>query len=154
MPTALKRAVGTQPGNLLRRVAQLQQYLFVVFTHLGRLFRTHPAEAIDIDWVADNPGHAYILHGRPRHFISQHLRVTGEILKLRERLNDILAHHTGQALDRIAQDTERDYYMSGQEACDYGLVDQVVTQRLLVPSPSRSNGGGNGGEPPDGGKGS
>ncbi len=77
-----------------------------------------------------------------------------EILKLRERLNDILAHHTGQDLNRIAQDTERDYYMSGQEACDYGLVDQVVTERTLVPSPSRGNGSGNGGEPPDGGKGS
>jgi ATP-dependent Clp protease protease subunit len=77
-----------------------------------------------------------------------------EILKLRERLNDILAKHTGQDLNRIAQDTERDYYMSGQEACDYGLVDQVVTQRTLVPSPSRGNGGGNGGGSPDGGKGS
>ena len=75
-----------------------------------------------------------------------------EILKLRERLNEILAHHTGQPLDRIAQDTERDYYMSGQEACDYGVVDQVVTRRALVPAPGR--GSGNGGEPPDGGKGS
>lgn len=52
-----------------------------------------------------------------------------EILKLRDRLNDVLARHTGQPLEQIALDTERDYYMSGEEARDYGLVDQVVARR-------------------------
>ncbi len=52
-----------------------------------------------------------------------------EILRLREELNNILARHTGQPLERIAQDTDRDYYMSGEEAQAYGLVDQVITQR-------------------------
>jgi len=52
-----------------------------------------------------------------------------EILRLREELNQILAKHTGQPLERIAQDTDRDYYMSGEEAKAYGLVDQVITQR-------------------------
>ncbi len=66
-----------------------------------------------------------------------------EILKLRERLNEILAGHTGQPLDRIAQDTERDYYMSGEEARDYGLVDQVVVER--VGPPAATNGGGSSG---------
>jgi len=49
-----------------------------------------------------------------------------EILRLRERLNEILAHHTGQSLEAIARDTERDYYMSAQEAAEYGLVDKVL----------------------------
>jgi ATP-dependent Clp protease, protease subunit len=53
-----------------------------------------------------------------------------EILRLREELNNILARHTGQPLDRIAQDTDRDYYMSGEEAKAYGLVDQVITHRV------------------------
>jgi len=51
-----------------------------------------------------------------------------EILKIRERLNDILTKHTGQPLDRIAQDTERDYFMSGEEAKVYGLIDEVITK--------------------------
>jgi ATP-dependent Clp protease protease subunit len=51
-----------------------------------------------------------------------------EILKIRERLNEILAKHTGQPIDRIAQDTERDYFMSGDEAKRYGLIDEVITR--------------------------
>ncbi len=53
-----------------------------------------------------------------------------EILTLRERMNEILADLTGQKVERIAVDTERDYYMSSQEALEYGIVDQVVTSRL------------------------
>ena len=55
-----------------------------------------------------------------------------EILRLREKLNDILARHTGQPLDRIAKDTDRDYFMSGDEAKEYGLVDQVIVHRTLT----------------------
>jgi ATP-dependent Clp protease, protease subunit len=55
-----------------------------------------------------------------------------EILRLREKLNEILAKHTGQPIDRIAQDTDRDYFMSGDEAKEYGLVDQVITHRGLT----------------------
>ncbi len=53
-----------------------------------------------------------------------------EILKIRERLNQIMAHHTGQPLDKIAQDTERDYFMSGEEAKEYGLIDEVIVRSL------------------------
>jgi ATP-dependent Clp protease, protease subunit len=53
-----------------------------------------------------------------------------EILKIRERLNDILSKHTGQPLDKIALDTERDYFMSGEEAKRYGLIDEVITRPL------------------------
>jgi ATP-dependent Clp protease protease subunit len=52
-----------------------------------------------------------------------------EILKLRERMNEILAEHTGRPLAQIAADTERDYHMSGDEALAYGLVDKVVRER-------------------------
>jgi len=52
-----------------------------------------------------------------------------EILKTRDQLNRILAERTGQSLEKIQTDTERDYFMSADEAQSYGLVDQVVTQR-------------------------
>ncbi|RZT98065.1 ATP-dependent Clp endopeptidase proteolytic subunit ClpP [Rivibacter subsaxonicus] len=52
-----------------------------------------------------------------------------EILKLREQLNGILAERTGQSLDKIKADSERDYFMSAEEARGYGLVDQVISQR-------------------------
>ena len=52
-----------------------------------------------------------------------------EILKMRDRLNEVLAEHTGRSFEQIAKETERDYYMSGEEARAYGLVDQVVTHR-------------------------
>ena len=52
-----------------------------------------------------------------------------EIIRLRGELNGILANHTGQTLEKVEQDTERDYFMSGEEACAYGLIDQVLASR-------------------------
>jgi ATP-dependent Clp protease protease subunit len=52
-----------------------------------------------------------------------------EILKTREQLNKILADRTGQPLEKIQSDTERDYYLSAQEAKEYGLVDEVIEKR-------------------------
>ncbi len=52
-----------------------------------------------------------------------------EILKIREQLNMILANHTGQNLERISLDTDRDKFMSGQEAKEYGLIDAVLDRR-------------------------
>ena len=52
-----------------------------------------------------------------------------EILKTREQLNKILAERSGQPLEKIQQDTERDYYMSAAEAATYGLIDQVLEKR-------------------------
>ena len=52
-----------------------------------------------------------------------------EILKTREQLNKILADRTGQPLDKIERDTERDYYLSADEAKEYGLIDQVIAKR-------------------------
>jgi len=56
-----------------------------------------------------------------------------EILKLKDQLNKILAHHTGQSLERIEKDTDRDYFMSAEEAKNYGIVDQVITTRMEAP---------------------
>ena len=52
-----------------------------------------------------------------------------EILKLRHRMNEILASHTGRDLEQIAADTERDYYLGSEEAREYGIVDVVASQR-------------------------
>jgi ATP-dependent Clp protease protease subunit len=51
-----------------------------------------------------------------------------EILKIRERLNEIMAKHTGQPLEKISLDTERDFFMSAEEAKRYGLIDEVITR--------------------------
>jgi ATP-dependent Clp protease protease subunit len=52
-----------------------------------------------------------------------------EILKTREQLNKILADRTGQPLEKIERDTERDYYLSAEESKEYGLIDQVISKR-------------------------
>lgn len=52
-----------------------------------------------------------------------------EILRMRDILNGIIAHHTGQSVEKIAADTERDFFMSGDEACKYGIVDSIVTRK-------------------------
>jgi len=55
-----------------------------------------------------------------------------EILKLKEHLNEMLAGHTGQPLEKLADDVERDYFLTADEAKDYGLVDDVLTSRAEV----------------------
>ena len=52
-----------------------------------------------------------------------------EILRMREDLNTLLAHHTGQPMEKIQTDTERDYFMSAPEAKEYGLIDKVLGKR-------------------------
>lgn len=52
-----------------------------------------------------------------------------QILKIKERLNKILAKHAGQPLERIEKDTDRDFYLSAQEAKDYGIIDEVIKAR-------------------------
>jgi len=80
-----------------------------------------------------------------------------EILKLRARMNEILAYHTDKAVEQIASDTERDFYLSAAEAKDYGIVDNVVSER---PSAAEASAGANGsekranGKSPGAGKGS
>jgi len=53
-----------------------------------------------------------------------------EILRMRERLNEILVHHTGQSFKRIQEDTERDYIMSADQGKEYGIIDDVIRKRV------------------------
>jgi ATP-dependent Clp protease protease subunit len=55
-----------------------------------------------------------------------------EILHARERLNEILSRHTGQPLDKIKTDTERDYFMTADASVEYGVVDKVLTSRAAL----------------------
>jgi ATP-dependent Clp protease protease subunit len=52
-----------------------------------------------------------------------------EILKIREQLNQLLANHTGQSIEKIDQDTDRDNFMGGEAAVAYGLIDEVLNKR-------------------------
>ncbi len=63
----------------------------------------------------------------PAEDISRHAK---EILHLRDKLNDILVTHTKQPLEKIQKDTDRDYFMSAQEAKEYGLVDEVIVSKI------------------------
>jgi ATP-dependent Clp protease protease subunit len=54
-------------------------------------------------------------------------------LRLKDRLNEILAKHTGKSVENIGKDTDRDNFMSSEEAKKYGLVDQVVQSRKEIP---------------------
>lgn len=52
-----------------------------------------------------------------------------EILRVRQELNHILAEHTGQPIDKIERDTERDFFLTAKDACEYGIVDAIITNR-------------------------
>lgn len=56
-----------------------------------------------------------------------------EILKIREELNTVLANHTGQSLDKVAQDTDRDNFMTSEQAKEYGLIDDILLKRSEAP---------------------
>jgi len=58
--------------------------------------------------------------------ISRHAK---EILTMRDRINEILSHHTGQSLEKIQKDTDRDFFMSAEESKEYGLIDEVIEQK-------------------------
>ena len=63
-----------------------------------------------------------------------------EILKMRQKLDEILAAHTGQPLEKVQEDTERDFFMSGEEAGEYGLIDEVIARRDITPQEDKPNG--------------
>jgi len=65
-----------------------------------------------------------------------------EILKVRERLNQIYVHHTGQKLSVIEQVLERDRFMSSEEACEFGLIDKVIEKRLVPEVPEKTGNAG------------
>jgi ATP-dependent Clp protease protease subunit len=59
--------------------------------------------------------------------ISIHAR---EILRMRDTLNGVLAHHSGQSIERVAADTERDFFMGSEEAREYGIIDNIVQRKV------------------------
>lgn len=59
-----------------------------------------------------------------------------EILYIKQTLNELLAEHTGQPLERIAEDTDRDFYMSSREAAEYGLIDRAIARQELAAAPT------------------
>ena len=59
-----------------------------------------------------------------------------EILYIKQRLNELIAGHTGQPFDKIAADTERDFYMSSEDAVEYGLIDKVIVKPEILTSPT------------------
>jgi ATP-dependent Clp protease, protease subunit len=58
-----------------------------------------------------------------------------EIMRMRDLLDEMIAHHTGQPIDKVKRDTDRDFIMSADEACEYGIVDEVITTRELAEVP-------------------
>lgn len=62
-----------------------------------------------------------------------------EVLGIRERLNRILAHHTGRSEEQIAKDVDRDYFMGPEESREYGLIDRVLTRRDALDTPADSD---------------
>ncbi len=61
---------------------------------------------------------------------AEDIRIQAEkIIEIRERINRILSEKTGQALEKVAKDTDRDYYLSAEEAKEYGLIDEVITKK-------------------------
>jgi ATP-dependent Clp protease protease subunit len=65
-----------------------------------------------------------------------------EILRIRDELNRILVHHTGQALERIARDTDRDFFMTAEQAKEYGIVDDVILSHVPALRASQATGDG------------
>ena len=59
-----------------------------------------------------------------------------EVMSLTRRMSEIIAHHSGQPLERVAQDIDRDYYMTSAEARDYGIVDDIILPRRGVAAPA------------------
>lgn len=62
-----------------------------------------------------------------------------EMIRLKKRLNEIFVHHTGQEYDTIERDTDRDFYMSAEQAVEYGLIDRVL-EASKIPAPASDNG--------------
>jgi len=63
-----------------------------------------------------------------------------EIIRVRETINELLVLHTGKSMKKIRTDTERDYFMTGKEALEYGIVDKVITERQMINSGKNKGG--------------
>ena len=71
-----------------------------------------------------------------------------EIIRVQDQLRNILVHHTGQTMERIIEDSDRDFFMTSQQAVDYGIVDRIVQHSDLAPGDARPSGGSSTPPPP------
>ena len=112
---------GGIPGNLKRIIPDGLSALVHAMAHIE-------FNAINLAWDA-----VYRFRDLPEQFYSDWVKVAEEeayhFRLLRARLNEIMAKHSGQSIERIERDTDRDNFLSGAEAVDYGLVDKVLTNR-------------------------
>jgi len=60
-----------------------------------------------------------------------------ELLKMKDTVHQILVEHTGQPIERIRQDTERDFFMSAEDALEYGIVDKIIKKREITSKPDK-----------------
>jgi ATP-dependent Clp protease protease subunit len=81
--------------------------------------------------------HQPLVHGTIQGQASDLAIQAREILRLREVLNGILVKHTGQSLERIIRDTDRDFFLTAEQAVEYGIVDEVLSAKQAVPKQSR-----------------
>lgn len=85
-------------------------------------------------------------HGGSRGQVSDIEIIAKEMLRTKQTLTEILAKHSGQPVDRVSKDSDRDYYMSAVEAKEYGLIDDVVAHKKSIVGPGKSDGSGTQGE--------
>jgi ATP-dependent Clp protease protease subunit len=127
------------PGGLITAGMAIYDTMQYIRCPISTICFGQAASMAAVILAAGNPGKRYAL---PNSRIMIHQPLGGvqgqavdieiharEILRLRRELNQILSHHTGQPLDKIERDTERDFFMGAEEAKEYGIIDHVVAKR-------------------------
>ncbi len=129
------------PGGLVTAGLAIYDTMQYIKPHISTLCMGQAASMGSLLLCAGQPGKRHALpHARillhqplggfqgPASDIDIHAK---EILRLREKLDELLAYHTGQPLERIKRDTDRDFFMGGEEAKEYGIIDEVITKKPL-----------------------
>lgn len=127
------------PGGVITAGMAIYDTMQYIRTPINTICFGQAASMAAVLLAAGDPGKRYAL---PNSRIMIHQPMGGaqgqavdieiharEILRMRQEINRILSHHTGQPMDKIERDTERDYFMSAGEAADYGIVDHVTVER-------------------------
>jgi ATP-dependent Clp protease protease subunit len=104
--------------------ASMAAFLLAAGTKGKRLTLPHSRIMIHQPSVGSNVGN-----------VDRDVQTSREILKLKNKLNEIFAQHTGQPIERIERDTQREFFMSAQEAKEYGIIDRVLDKRPSSSSP-------------------
>ncbi|HHX42501.1 MAG TPA: ATP-dependent Clp protease proteolytic subunit [Chloroflexi bacterium] len=136
------------PGGIIYAGMAIYDTMQVVSCPIETIAVGSTASMATILLAAGTPGRRYAL---PNATIHMHQPLGGargqatdlqiqaeEILRLRTRVNDILAKHTGQPLERIERDTDRDFFLDAERAKEYGLIDEVIPARELTTTTKES----------------